>query len=532
MPVSSVLASLLSVLAVALPFLFARTQSPLSNFWPLVVAGACAWLLAALAWARWGWGLRRAEPGLHLAAGLLLAALIGAGIGLVQFFAGDVGLSPWVYPSVPGEALGNLRQRNQQATLMGLGFWVLLWWVAQIQSGIGGPASGMWGGASSRSGREWPLGLAGFLAPWALVLVAACAAATASRTGALEWAVVVVLVCVWRRSMGGLVLLIAMTGVLLYIGASWGLPHLLHAWTGLPMDGLFDRLGDAGSRCGTRSVLWPNVLHLIAQKPWAGWGWGELDYAHYATLFPGERFCVLVDNAHNLPLHLAVELGLPVALAFCGAMLWWVWRSRPWAETDPLRQLAWGVLAVIGVHSLLEFPLWYGPFQLATAVALWVLWRPGVPAHWPRPAVLAAGAVVGLAVLVWGAWLVHDYERVSGLYRTASERAPQYRADTPERVAEETTFFRDPAEFAWVTTTPVTAANAARMYPVARRQLHYSPEPRVIEAVLASTRLLGLRDEEAFHAERYRVAYPQDYARWMRSSAVPANAQNRATASM
>lgn len=35
------------------------------------------------------------------------------------------------------------------------------------------------------------------------------------------------------------------------------------------------------------------------------------------TLFPGERFCVLLDNAHNLPLHLAVELGVPVAALLC-----------------------------------------------------------------------------------------------------------------------------------------------------------------------------------------------------------------------
>ena len=33
-----------------------------------------------------------------------------------------------------------------------------------------------------------------------------------------------------------------------------------------------------------RLVLWRNVLQLIAAHPWFGWGLGELDYAHYATL--------------------------------------------------------------------------------------------------------------------------------------------------------------------------------------------------------------------------------------------------------
>ncbi len=27
--------------------------------------------------------------------------------------------------------------------------------------------------------------------------------------------------------------------------------------------------------------------------------------------------------------------------------------------------MAWGVLAIILLHSLLEYPLWYGPFQMA-----------------------------------------------------------------------------------------------------------------------------------------------------------------------
>lgn len=535
----NVFASLLSVLAVALPFLFARTQAPLSNFWPLMVAGGCAWLLAALAWVRAGQGAGRGQaasstqPAVALAAGLLLGAVVGACIGLLQFFRGDLGWAPWVYPASIGEALGNLRQRNQQATLMALGLWALVWWVGRAAACTQGQP--LLPGGRVRTGRvsDWLVRLSGFLTPWALVPIAACAAATASRTGALEWGVLLVLLILWRRSMGWLPLGLAGAGVLLYLGAAWALPHLLEQWTGVAMDGLFDRLG-GGERCGTRSVLWPNMLHLIAQKPWAGWGWGELDYAHYATLFPGERFCVLVDNAHNLPLHLAVELGLPVALVFCGAVLWWVLRGRPWAETDPLRQLAWGVLAVIGVHSLLEFPLWYGPFQLATGLALWVLWRPHLPAL--GPALRAAVAVAGLAVLAWGAWLAHDYERVSGLYRPAPQRAPQYQRDTAEQVARETTFFRDAAAFAWVTTTPVTAANAATLYPAARRLLHYSPEPRIIEAVLASTRLLGLVDEEAFHAERYRIAYPRDYAAWARSAAAPsgppASPQKRATSSM
>ena len=115
----------LAVLAMALPFVFGITEAPYSNFWPLLASGACAWLLAALAWCG-AWRPSAARLGAHLAAGLLLAALVAAAIGLVQFFMGDPGWAPWVHASSPGLAFGNLRQRNQQATLLALGVWVLL----------------------------------------------------------------------------------------------------------------------------------------------------------------------------------------------------------------------------------------------------------------------------------------------------------------------------------------------------------------------------------------------------------------------
>ena len=80
------------------------------------------------------------------------------------------------------------------------------------------------------------------------------------------------------------------------------------------------------------------VLHLIAQKPWTGWGWGELKYAHYMASYPGERFCDILGNAHNLPLHLAVTLGLPLALAACAGLLTLLWRAHPWRLQGPADQ--------------------------------------------------------------------------------------------------------------------------------------------------------------------------------------------------
>ncbi|MFT4242148.1 MAG: Wzy polymerase domain-containing protein [Acidovorax sp.] len=484
----------LSVLAVALPFLFCVTDAPTASFWPLVASWLCGAVLLCAAALE---GLTQRPAGREawarrLAWGLALAAVVGGVIGLAQYVAGDLGLSPFVHPSVPGQAVGNLRQRNQQASLLSLGAWALLWWTMH--------------------GRPWPRWGVGA----ALAVIAIASAATASRTGAVQWLLVLGFVLCWRRTGAGQPLRWAVAALLVFVAAAWVLPELLWRIDGVRADALFHRFAGDPRSCTSRRVLWANMLTLIAQKPWLGWGWGELDYAHYVTLFPGERFCVLLDNAHNLPLHLAVELGVPAAVLACGALLAWALASRPWREAEPARQLAWGVLAIIGLHSLLEYPLWYGPFQvvalLSAALLLWPRRRSGT-------ALAGLGAALIALACALAAW---DYFRVSQLYKASTERAPAYRDDTQAKVAH-SVLFASQIGFARLTTTALTRDNAERMNALAHDLLHYSPEPRVIEPLIESAALLGRDDEAAFHMQRYRAAYPQDYARWMGAGIRPAS---------
>jgi hypothetical protein len=48
----------------------------------------------------------------------------------------------------------------------------------------------------------------------------------------------------------------------------------------------------------------------------------------------------------------------------------------------------------------------------------------------------------------------------------------------------------------------------------------------VVEKLIASARLLGREGEAALHEDRYRRAYPRDYARW-RSGAPATGAPQR-----
>lgn len=410
-----------------------------------------------------------------LAASWLLAAVFNAGVGLAQYVGWVSETTAWVSASLGGEVYGNLRQRNQLATLLAIGLASAFFLLTKIEGRLRG-------------------GLA-----VAVVLLSVAAALTSSRTGMLHW----ILLC-------GAAVLVPL----------WGAPGWWRRWAVLAAGSyavtmafaptMIERVA-GGASCVSRKVLWQNALHLSAQHPWTGWGPGMLDYAHYVTLYPGERFCLIVDNAHNLILHAAVELGWPFALLLLGGLVALVVFGRPWREQAPHRLLGWAVLAVILLHSLVEYPLWYGPFQLALLLAAMLLWpRPASASASPMSHAARAVWAIGAVALGYVAW---DYHRISQIYLPASERSALY-AVPGGPLAQGSLLFRGQVDFAAFTTTPVTQANAARMADLGERVLHYSPEPQVIEKLIDALLLLGEQERAAWHQVRFQAAFPDEHAQW------------------
>lgn len=463
------------VLLLTLPWVHPWAPGPQSNTVPLLISWAMLGLLLALA---------RLPTAAELARSWALAALISCAMGLLQYFGEAPRLSGWVHvPSYLGEAVANLRQRNQLATLCSIGAVAVLWWQRQD--------------------------LRTRHALWMLTLLALGNAATGSRTGLLQWLLLPAWLLLWQTCAGQgqrerlwhWPLLLWALGV--YLLASLALPPALALWTGADVSSALARLGDM-TGCGSRRVLWANVWHLVQQKPWTGWGWDELKYAHYMADYPGTRFCDILGNAHNLPLHLAFAFGLPVAVLVSGGVLAWVLRARPWRLQRPADSLAWGVLAVIGLHSLLEYPLWYGPFQLATLAAVLLLWPTG--RRWGRertPWLRLVGLTTLCLILLIGA----DYARMRQIYLPQAQRWALWR-DDPWGAARQTLFFSQVVRFAELTSTPVTTDNAPAMLQASLAMLHYSPEPRVIDKLIDSARLSGQDPLARWHLRQKQIVYP------------------------
>ncbi|APW45015.1 hypothetical protein RS694_19855 [Rhodoferax saidenbachensis] len=482
------------VLAIAAPWLSPVSWGPTPEMVQrLLSAGCAAVLLVALV----GWSPRidRHTLASGIANAWLLAALLSAVLGLLQYFGAE-GLLPahWVNASTPGQAYANLRQRNQFASLTSLGLVALLYLVTAHTP-------------DHNHTRTRTHTLALILA---LALLALGNATSSSRTGVLQWVGLVVLAWLWGRQKPGPLLRWSLQALGLYVVAMLVLPVLLQTQSGIGGGNALTRFQEHIG-CESRPVLWRNVLELTAQQPWLGWGWGELKFAHFIYPYDGERFCAIVDNAHNLPLHLAVTLGVPLALLLCGALLAALWWAKPWREKEATRRLAWAGLVVIGIHSLLEYPLWYSPFQMAVALCLWLLWRTRAPSTYQvnepiamRLTVTGTLAACTLALVAYAGW---DYWRVGQLYLPPASRDEAYRDDTLDKVRG-SWLFHDEVQFAYVTTTTPTPENAAALYAAALQTLHFSPEPKVIAPLLASAGLLGPPSATVQHIRaRWRVVY-------------------------
>lgn len=496
------IAPVLAALLIVLPWVNPFAQRPSSTVQPMLVSVACAALLLAVSALA-----RTSRQALWRAAcwAWVLAAAVNAAFALLQYFDLAAPLGPWVNLPPTGQVFGNVRQRNLFATLCVMGLAALAW-------GTPGWRTAPNHGAVAVA----PIWLSRWGAAAVAMLLGVGLAISFSRTGLLELVLLWLMMGVWRRSQAPSVARVLAWGTAAYLLASWLLP-----WLTGQGGSAFSRLAD--STGSGRRVLWANVWQLVLQKPWLGWGWGELGYAHFITLFEGPRFGEILDNAHNLPLHLAVTLGLPLTALVMALLAAAVYRAQPWRAPDAAQQLAWAVLAVISLHSLLEYPLWHGTFQTAAVLCVWYLYGCRAQGLQVKQWLLAAplerlalrAAVVAVAVVVLAACglAADSYRRVHMLFVPAQFRPAEFAQGVPLQ-RRDVMLFVHQVSFTRLG-MELTPDNAQESLDIASNLLHFNANYYAVERIIASLEMLGRQDEAHFYEVRYAAAFPEKHAEWV-----------------
>ncbi len=306
-----------------------------------------------------------------LAGTLLLGAFLSAVVAFIQAFE-LWETFPWINRMLqlrrPG---GNLGQPNQLATLLLMGLASLLFLF------------------ESRKLTALPSGL------FALTLFIGLAA-TESRTGVLSFFILILWWFAKRKSLGSR---LSPWGVLLaglgFLCLFWTWPLLMAA---IQITGVGAHVDTS---VGLRWLVWPQLIDALLQRPWFGWGLGQVSSAQNAVTHSYSSSGSFTF-AHNILLDLALGVGLP--LAGVGVLLTavWLWRrmraARQWAP--------WYCLAVVlpvAVHSMLEFPFAYAYFLVPVMLALGALegMTGTKPAFRLGVKTVAAMLFVTTAVMAW-----------------------------------------------------------------------------------------------------------------------------------
>jgi O-antigen ligase len=439
------------VAALLIPGVYALGTAVLASLpGGLAVSGAAFAAAAALTAGLAAWIAREGHGGRAFEAfclALVVAGILSLAIAMVQIFLPQWADGDWI-AGASGRAAGNLRQPNHLSSL-------LLWSFVAV----------LWLGEGRRLHRA-AVAVLGTLFVFGVVL-------SASRTGVLG----VLVLAAWgvldrrlSRPARVLLLLAPLAYLLFWFGLSLWAQGAPQAFAG---EQRFSTQGDYSS---SRFSIWRNALTLMAQHPWLGVGWGEFNFAWTLTPFP-DRPLEFFDHTHNLPLQLAVELGLPIAALVLLLLVYALWRAFAASRSGPVTRSvmlrsAFMMVLLMAVHSLLEYPLWYAYFLLPTVFAWGLCLGSSVadgPAGKPEPvsgqgpaasaAPVASGlsvrqfalSLAALAMAIGGVLSVADYVRVAAIFSPVEVAAP-----LPERIAkgQQSWFFAHHAHYAAVTTAP------------------------------------------------------------------------------
>ena len=274
--------------------------------------------------------------------------------------------------------------------------------------------------------------------------------------------------------------------------------------------------GDIGSGA-IRRHLWRESTLIFAQFPLLGAGFGQFAFQHLqlAAELRNPAISGLYNNAHNLVMQIAAEAGSAGLIVLLGTLGLWVWHSAVRGAQFTLYHW-WGyaILAVIGIHSMLEYPLWYGYFIGIAAVMLGML---EITTY--RLELRNVGRASVALMLLLGALsllqVMQGYKRLENAMTlramAATERGLIPRVQEELLAAQRTVLLSSYAEMFIATTMEISPEHLEQKIALNESSLHFVP---IGPVVYHQSFLLALSDrpEEAkIQMERAIWAYPADY---------------------
>lgn len=299
-----------------------------------------------------------------LATAVLTGALLSAMLAFAQRL--QIRLPDAVlFPPAGGRIAANIAQPNLLATYLWLGIAAAVW---LMESGI----------------------LTVRRAIFAVIFIGCGAGLTGSRIAILQGLVLIVLALLYQRQRMDdrrrLRTWLLAIGLLAVFAGGLASRYLLPRIDTISTRSALERLSENTLSGDTRLDLWRDALAIIGDHPLIGNGVGNFPWrmVEAAAAAPvGANTHPGAEHAHNIVLQLAADFGIPAMLLVAAVLIQWT--GRAWQRSsDPTRHWGFDLVALLGVHSLLEYPLWYAEFLGLASLALGALTVTPLRFEYPR----------------------------------------------------------------------------------------------------------------------------------------------------
>ncbi len=287
----------------------------------------------------------------------------------------------------------------------------------------------------------------------------------------------------------------------------------------------FNEFGDSQAAGGlkVRLYMWQQSLQIFMQHPLTGVGFGQTRWFTFSTLDQSLPTAMdgAYENPHNLVMQLLSEVGLIGTLIVLIPLVLWL---KPFFK-QPQSVHAWwllSVLGVLGIHSMLEYPMSYAYFLGLAAYLIgltqknaWnLLGRTKIWLHYTVVALLGFGLLICIHTF-------NSYHKLDHWVRVLMQK--QFTVDAMDQYYE---------TISWLNQKSLLAAYSYPMFLLAieflpidetgkqavnQMSLRVLPMPK--SAYLQVVYLLQQnKEKEALHAMKLAIqAYPADYEQRLKS---------------
>jgi len=325
---------------------------------------------------------------------ILFAGLVAAGGSAAQYFSVD-GQSILLSPvSDSGRTFGFIRQPNHQGGFLSLAIASCLF---LHQIGKLGPATAIFSST---------------LLTFALLT-------TGSRTALIQLFSILSIAFLFSRNPTSKIRGIALS-IAAFTIIAWTMLYWSASSGGLDFYGNQKLTQTASEGFGVRKTLWLQTMQMIGDCHWTGCG-----ILHYpATYYLGgysTQTGLVFSNAHNIVLQLAFDHGILVLATVIFLAALGLIKAKI-KINSPAKNYALSIIFCIGVHSMLEFPLWYTYFLIPASFFWGFLLCPNRPQDAqnrktiPTLSFSPAPIIVGTLTIATCVTMTQDYYKITPIY--------------------------------------------------------------------------------------------------------------------